>query len=140
VGAAQDKQDNQKRKLGLGCRTEARRRIGTGRVTANGEKIQTPDVWIDPEHDRVALDGRPLTARKKIYLLLHKPKGYLTTCKDPRGRPKAIGTATVCTFRQVLGIVNVRYQGGLALQDTTYATTSRCFFHAGTLLRLPIWA
>ena len=53
----------------------------------NGEKIQTPDVWIDSASDRVALDGRPLTARKKIYLLLYKPKGYLTTYKDPEGRP-----------------------------------------------------
>ena len=76
MGATQDKQGNQKRTLdrvlsraGLGSRTEARRWIGTGRVIANGVKIQTPVVWIDPAHDRVALDGRPLTARKKIYLL-----------------------------------------------------------------------
>ena len=96
MGSAQDKQtqDSQKRTLdrvlsraGLGSRTEARRWIGTGRVTVNGEKIQTPDVWIDPASDRVALAGRPLTARKKIYLLLYKPKGYLTTYKDPEGRP-----------------------------------------------------
>jgi len=94
VGAAQDKQDNQKRTLdrvfsraGLGLRTVARRWIGTGRVTVNGEKIQTPDAWIDPARDSVELDGRPLTARKKIYLLLYKPKGYLTTYKDPQGRP-----------------------------------------------------
>jgi pseudouridine synthase len=96
VGSAQDKQtqDSQKRTLdrvlsraGLGSRTKARRWIGTGRVTVNGEKIQTPDVWIDPARDRVALDGRPLTARKKIYVLLYKPKGYLTTYKDPEGRP-----------------------------------------------------
>ncbi len=74
-------------RAGLGSRTEARRWIGTGRVTVNGEKIRTPDVWIDPASDRVALDGRPLTARKKIYVLLYKPKGYLTTYKDPEGRP-----------------------------------------------------
>jgi pseudouridine synthase len=53
----------------------------------NGEKIRTPDVWVDPASDRVALDGRPLTARKKIYVLLYKPMGYLTTYKDPEGRP-----------------------------------------------------
>jgi iron complex outermembrane receptor protein len=40
---------------------------------------------------------------------------------------KFIGTATVRTFRQVLGIVNFRYEGGLTLQDTTYATTSPFF-------------
>jgi len=42
---------------------------------------------VDPQRDRVALDGRPITARRKIYLLLYKPKGYLTTYKDPEGRP-----------------------------------------------------
>jgi len=41
---------------------------------------------------------------------------------------KVIGTATVRTFRQILGIANFRYEGGLTLQDTTYATTSPLFF------------
>ncbi|HEX3432212.1 MAG TPA: pseudouridine synthase, partial [Rhizomicrobium sp.] len=86
--------DNQKRtldrvlsKFGVGSRTEARSWIGAGRVTVNGKKVQTPDVWIDPERDQVALDGRPLTARQKRYLLLYKPKGFVTTAKDPDGRP-----------------------------------------------------
>jgi len=62
--------DNQKRtldrvlsKFGVGSRTEARSWIGAGRVTVNGKKVQTPDVWIDPEQDRIELDGHPLTAR-----------------------------------------------------------------------------
>jgi 23S rRNA pseudouridine2605 synthase len=86
--------DNQRRtldrvlsKFGVGSRTEARSWICAGRVTVNGKKVQTPDVWIDPERDQVALDGHPLTARQKRYLLLYKPKGYLTTYKDPEGRP-----------------------------------------------------
>jgi pseudouridine synthase len=86
--------DNRKRtldrvlsKFGVGSRTEARSWIGAGRVTVNGKKVQTPDVWIDPERDQVALDGHPLTARQKRYFLLYKPKGCLTTYKDPEGRP-----------------------------------------------------
>ena len=74
-------------KAGLGSRTEARGWIGAGRVTVNGRKVQSPDAWVDPERDRIALDGRPLGAREKVYLLLYKPKGYLTTYKDPEGRP-----------------------------------------------------
>jgi pseudouridine synthase len=74
-------------KAGLGSRTEARRWIASGRVCVNGQKIQTPDYWVDFARDRVTLDGKPVHAGKKIYLLLYKPSGYLTTYKDPEGRP-----------------------------------------------------
>src|SRR5262249_43049596 len=66
---------------------EARKLIGAGRVAVNGQKIQTPDHWVDLARDKITLDGRPITKREKIYLLLYKPKGYLTTYKDPEGRP-----------------------------------------------------
>ena len=74
-------------KAGLGSRTEARSWIGAGRVTVNGRKIQTPDHWVDLDRDRIQLDGKAIRAREKIYLLLYKPIGYLTTYKDPEGRP-----------------------------------------------------
>jgi 23S rRNA pseudouridine2605 synthase len=71
----------------LGSRTEARQWIATGRVCVNGEAVQTPDYWVDFARDRVTFDGKPVHAGKKIYLLLYKPKGYLTAYKDPQGRP-----------------------------------------------------
>jgi len=74
-------------KAGLGSRAEARRWIGSGRVSVNGKTVQTPDYWVDFARDKVMLDGKPVRAGKKIYLLLYKPKGYLTTYKDPEGRP-----------------------------------------------------
>jgi 23S rRNA pseudouridine2605 synthase len=73
-------------KAGIGSRTDARKWIGAGRVAVNGKTIQSPDLWVDAKRDRVTLDGRPLVAREKQYLLLYKPKGYLTTYKDPEGR------------------------------------------------------
>lgn len=73
-------------KAGLGSRTEARRWIAAGRVQVNGKTIQTPDYWVDFARDQVTLDGKPIRDREKIYLLLYKPKGYLTTYKDPEGR------------------------------------------------------
>lgn len=73
-------------KAGIGSRTDARKWIGAGRVAVNGKIIQSPDLWVDAKHDRVTLDGRPLVARAKQYVLLYKPKGYLTTYKDPEGR------------------------------------------------------
>src|SRR3981189_2898205 len=74
-------------KAGLGSRTDARKWIGAGRVKVNGKLIQTPDHWVDLERDKEPLDGKPGLAQKKIYLLLNKPKGYITTHKDPEGRP-----------------------------------------------------
>ena len=74
-------------KAGLGSRTEARTWIGAGRISVNGRVIQTPDHWVDLERDKIALDGKPIQESEKLYLLLYKPKGYLTTYKDPEGRP-----------------------------------------------------
>src|SRR3954451_1465015 len=74
-------------KAGLGSRTEARSWIGAGRVAVNGKVIQTPDKWVDLDRDKVTVDGKPLRTQSKVYLLLYKPTGYLTTYKDPEGRP-----------------------------------------------------
>ena len=74
-------------KAGLGSRTEARSWIGAGRVRVNGTVVQTPDRWVDLERDRVTLDGRPVRGARKVYLLLYKPKRYITTYTDPQGRP-----------------------------------------------------
>jgi len=73
-------------KAGLGSRTEARQWIAAGRVAVNGRKILDSETWVDLDRDRVTFDGRPLRASRKIYLLLYKPKGYLTTYNDPEGR------------------------------------------------------
>ena len=74
-------------KAGLGSRSEARRWIGSGRVRVNGKVIQTPDHWVDVARDKVLLDNKPIRAVEKRYILLYKPKGYLTTYRDPQGRP-----------------------------------------------------
>lgn len=74
-------------KAGLGSRTEARSWIGAGRVRVNGKLIQTPDHWVDLERDRVTLDGKPVVRAEARYVLLYKPKGYVTTYRDPEGRP-----------------------------------------------------
>src|SRR5439155_2210986 len=74
-------------KAGAGSRTEARSWIGAGRVRVNGRVVRDPDAWVDLERDRVDLDGKPLRRSAPIYLLLYKPKGYLTTYRDPQGRP-----------------------------------------------------
>jgi len=74
-------------KAGVGSRTEARRWIAEGRVKVNGRVVRDPDHWIDLERDRVAFEGKPLRKAEQTYLLLYKPKGYITTYRDPQGRP-----------------------------------------------------
>jgi 23S rRNA pseudouridine2605 synthase len=73
-------------KAGIGSRTEARRWVGDGRVKVNGRVEGDPNRWIDLDRDRVTLDDQPLEQAKPLYLLLHKPKGYLTTYDDPERR------------------------------------------------------
>ena len=73
-------------KAGLGSRSEARRWIVARRVEVNGRVVTSPEHWIDLESDRVGLDGELLRTVSKVYVLLHKPKGYLTTYRDPQGR------------------------------------------------------
>jgi 23S rRNA pseudouridine2605 synthase len=74
-------------KAGLGSRTEARQWIGAGRVKVNGKLVESPDRWVDLARDKITLDDRPVRPSEKIYLLLYKPTGYITTFKDPEGRP-----------------------------------------------------
>ena len=74
-------------KAGLGSRTDAKKWINSGRVRVNGKIVQNPDHWVDLRRDRVLLDGKPLKQRAKNYILLYKPKGCLTTWRDPGGRP-----------------------------------------------------
>jgi 23S rRNA pseudouridine2605 synthase len=55
----------------------------------NGVAVVEPGSHADPLRDTVEIDGRPLPkAESKRYVLLHKPRGFLTTREDPRGRPR----------------------------------------------------
>ena len=73
-------------KMGLCSRTEARALIRAGRVRVNGAVIVYPEAWFDADQDDIAVDGKRLAAKEKLYGVLHKPRGYLTTRTDPDGR------------------------------------------------------
>ncbi|OPZ57301.1 MAG: Ribosomal large subunit pseudouridine synthase B [Deltaproteobacteria bacterium ADurb.Bin510] len=66
-------------------RRKADEMIAEGRVTLNGRLAVLGDT-VDPERDRVELDGRLLKAQTKLYLALNKPKYVMTTMSDPEGR------------------------------------------------------
>lgn len=72
---------------GIASRRAAEELIADGRVTVNGEVIKTAGVKITPGKDRVSLDGKPVeTAEKPVYIMLNKPRGYVTTVRDEQGR------------------------------------------------------
>ncbi len=70
----------------------ASRRVGEqyildGRVAVNGHQIRLLGSKVDPDHDRVTVDGKPVKERRKIYVALHKPPGCICSHDDELGRP-----------------------------------------------------
>ncbi len=73
---------------GVSSRRAAEELITAGRVAVNGQLVTVLGTKADPERDTITLDGKPVRqASRKVYVLLHKPAGYVTTMKDPQGRP-----------------------------------------------------
>ncbi len=110
-------------KAGLGSRTQARSWIHAGRVRVNGRVIENPDQWIDFDRDQILFDEKPLQLRKRIYILLYKPTGYITTFKDPEGRPTVYDLiADVDSFVSPVGRLDLDTSGLLILtNDTQFA-------------------
>src|SRR5215467_11012185 len=73
---------------GLTSRRGADRLIVEGRVALNGDVVREVGTLADADRDQITVDGRPLPAAEaKRYVLLNKPRGYLTARSDPGGRP-----------------------------------------------------
>lgn len=73
---------------GVASRREAERMITDGRVMVNGAPVTELGTKADPSRDNITVDGKPVTVEeKRVYILLNKPVGYMTTLKDPEGRP-----------------------------------------------------
>ena len=73
---------------GIASRRDAKQYISTGRVSVNGERVLVPGTHIDPRGDEITFDGQPIRGKpKRMYLMLNKPAGYVTTVRDERGRP-----------------------------------------------------
>ena len=76
---------------GIASRRKAEELITSGLVSVNGQTVSTLGAKADPELDRIKVHGTPLLGPERhVYLLLHKPKGYVTTVTDPEGRPTVL--------------------------------------------------
>lgn len=84
---------------GVASRRTAETWIQQGRVMVNGVPAQLGDT-ADPEQDEILLDGKPLPqGQEPVYILLNKPRGYVTTLSDEQGRPNAAQLVADCGVR-----------------------------------------
>ena len=73
---------------GIASRRKAEQMIASGLVEVNGKTVTELGSKADPEHDHIRVNGKLLKgAEQHVYLLMNKPKGYVTTVSDPEGRP-----------------------------------------------------
>ncbi len=113
---------------GVASRRAAERLIVTGRVRVNGVRVVELGAHADPARDRIEVDGRPLAGpERKRYVLLHKPRGFLTTRADPRGRPRVFDLVPELGVRlHSVGRLDFDAEGLLLLTndgDLTYRLT-----------------
>ncbi|MBC8081113.1 MAG: rRNA pseudouridine synthase [Gorillibacterium sp.] len=71
---------------GIASRRKSEEYIAAGRVEVNGIIISELGAKVDPINDVIRVDGRLIKGENKIYLVLHKPKGVITSVHDPKGR------------------------------------------------------
>lgn len=72
---------------GVTSRRKAEALIVQGRVRVNGKNVTTLGATVDPTTDVIVVDGKPLRTQAPLrYVLLHKPRGYITTCQDEQQR------------------------------------------------------
>lgn len=84
---------------GVASRRTAETWIQQGRVMVNGVPARLGDT-ADPEQDEILLDGKPLPqGQEPVYILLNKPRGYVTTLSDEQGRPNAAQLVADCGVR-----------------------------------------
>jgi len=103
---------------GLCSRRDAERLISDGRVKLNGRVLSTPAVTVGPD-DRIEVNGEPLAPRERTRLwLFHKPKGLVTTNRDPEGRPTIFSVLPPDLPRVVtIGRLDINTEGLLLLTN-----------------------
>ncbi|MEJ8544922.1 pseudouridine synthase [Brevibacillus borstelensis] len=71
---------------GVASRRHCEELIVQGRVQVNGQVVKELGTRVDPDRDKIKVDGKLVHLERKIYVLLYKPTGYITSVSDPQGR------------------------------------------------------
>ena len=109
-------------KLGLASRTEARHLVRDGAVTVNGRVETNPLASVHPERDRIEVGGAPAPSRPWRTIALYKPRGTMTTRRDPEGR------------RTVFDVLGAAGDGLIAVGRLDYATAGLLLLTTDTQL------
>jgi 23S rRNA pseudouridine2605 synthase len=110
-------------KLGYASRSEATKLVIAGRVTVDGAVARNPAWRIDPERAAIEVDEERIGRVDRVYLLLHKPKGVVTTLADPGKRPTVFDLLPPGTpYVSAVGRLDQDSEGLLLLtNDTAWA-------------------
>jgi 23S rRNA pseudouridine2605 synthase len=107
-------------KLGAASRAEAHRAIADGRVRVNGRVVRRHDERVSPERDRIEVDGSRARRAPWRAVLLHKPRGVITTRRDPQGRRTVFDLLPADALRLVVvGRLDLATTGVLLLTSDT---------------------
>jgi 23S rRNA pseudouridine2605 synthase len=107
-------------KLGIATRSEARALIAGGRVRVDGRVTRDPLGAVIPERIAIEIDGRPVSAPRRITVALHKPRGVVTTRRDPQGRTTVYDLLHDCPHHVVpVGRLDYATSGLLLLTNDT---------------------
>jgi 23S rRNA pseudouridine2605 synthase len=105
-------------RAGVASRRKAEELIQQGRVTVNGRVITRLGTKVDPDYDEIRVDGvRVQVAPSRVYIMLNKPPGVLSTMEDARGRRALGDLVTVPTRLYPVGRLDVTSEGLILLTD-----------------------
>lgn len=105
-------------RAGIASRRRCEELIRDGRVTVDGQTITELGFKADPQQATILFDGQPISREQKVYILLNKPTGYVTTLSDPQGRPIVTDLLPEVKERVFpVGRLDVDTQGALLLTN-----------------------
>ena len=105
-------------RAGVASRRSAEKLIEAGRVRVNGKVVTELGTRADPRSDRIEVDGKRIVAEDPVYILLHKPRGVVSTMHDPEGRPTVAELVQTLPVRLYpVGRLDFQTSGALVLTN-----------------------
>lgn len=104
-------------KLGHCSRNQAAELIHAGRVALNGKIRRNPETPVSGKHDQIAVDGKLVEPQDKIYLMMNKPRGVVTTASDEKGRKTVYAVLNVKPWVAPVGRLDQASEGLLLLTN-----------------------